>query len=765
MFSCCVCDKTFTLIKNLHRHAKSHESPTKIVCSICSEIFTRRDNLIRHKKEKHRSNILIQQQQPTISKREIQDFFKSAEQIYDYDVQSRNGHMRSYHKENSNEAANAKKARLLLVQSPGFIEISSSASRKVVWYYVKNFENIQNYIEFFNSIKSELVELLKSQASKHPIKFNLKLEATYNIPNVDNSTENRSFKTSARPIFSETGVREIVEEGIIKLMAEQDEYFSKGSGYTLQCIDGLLLGVYKYTPMSASSYIPLPDFIERKKSVINPQNSDQQCFKWAILAKHVSGNNKNQVAENYTTHEEKYNFSGLTFPTKLHQVNIFEKNNPNVTVNVYGLEKHFQPPQKFPKYEVFPLKVVDEEKTDHFDLLLITDDENSHFTYISNFSRLVRSQKTRHKASAVFCKRCFTSFEPLNINKYELNERIRFEEHKLICGTHKPILSRMPTPGSMLEFNAWKKTQRHPIVINADFEALLRKSDEKCGNNTKAIQKHEAMSYGFMVKANNDVPAELLEQFNIPTSTIIFRGDEDNQNVGEHFVKSIVEIAENIEKLLQTNIPITFTTEQQQAHNLCKTCNLCKNGFSVGNHKVADHCHLSGKFRQTLCNTCNLKLQTPNFVPCFFHNLSNYDAHFIVTELGLDVKRISVIPNSEEKFISFSKHVSNNFSIRFIDTLRFMASSLSTLSENLLTPGFEKFRETAKHFNTADLPLVTRKGVYPYEYTDGWNKLEQTNLPEKADFYSTLAESNIQEEDYEHAKTVWSHFGCKTLGE
>ncbi|KAE9530102.1 hypothetical protein AGLY_011564 [Aphis glycines] len=323
----------------------------------------------------------------------------------------------------------------------------------------------------------------------------------------------------------------------------------------------------------------------------------------------------------------------------------------------------------------------------------------------------------------------------------------------------------MPALGSMLEFNAWKKTQRHPIVIYADFEALLRKSDEKCGSTTKVIQKHEAMSYGFMVKANNDVPAELLEQFNIPTSPIIFHDDEDNQNLGEHFVKSIVEIAENIEKLLQTNIPITLTTEQQEAHNLCKTCNLCKNDFSVGNHKVADHCHLSGKFRQTLCNTCNLKLQTPNFVPCIFHNLSNYDVHFIVTELGLDVKRISVIPNREEKFISFSKHVSNNFSIRFIDTLRFMASSLSTLSENLLTPGFEKFRETANYFNAKDLPLVTRKGVYPYEYTAGWNKLEQTHLPEKSDFYSTLTESYIQEEDYEHAKTVWSHFECKTLGE
>ncbi|KAF0740676.1 Uncharacterized protein FWK35_00034580 [Aphis craccivora] len=105
------------------------------------------------------SNIIIQQQ-PIITKQEIQDFFKPAEQIYDFD------------------------------------------GKYIIYKFIT------------------LFELLKSQASKHLIKFNLKLEATFNIRNVDNSSENRSFKTSARPIFSETGVREIVEEGIIKLMAE-----------------------------------------------------------------------------------------------------------------------------------------------------------------------------------------------------------------------------------------------------------------------------------------------------------------------------------------------------------------------------------------------------------------------------------------------------------------------------------------------------------------------------------------------------------------
>jgi len=102
-----------------------------------------------------------------------------------------------------------------------------------------------------------------------------------------------------------------------------------------------------------------------------------------------------------------------------------------------------------------------------------------------------------------------------------------------------------------------------------------------------------------------------------------------------------------------------------------------------------------------------MKLQLPNVVPCFLHNLSNYDAHFIVRELDYDTKSISVIPNTEEKYISFSKYISNTFTIRFIDTFRFMASRLSTLASNLITPGFEKFRETSKMFAPEDMSLVT----------------------------------------------------------
>ncbi|KAL4091146.1 hypothetical protein QTP88_025883 [Uroleucon formosanum] len=664
---------------------------------------------------------------------------------------------------NTVSAARAKKARIEMVRSRGLREISTSANRKIVWYYAKNMDKVQNYNIFLNALKSDLTNVLETHVKKNAIKFNLKLEATYNRPNVENSSENRAFKTSAVELFRKSDILALVEESFTKLLTEEEAYTSRGSGFTLESIDGLLLGVYKYTPMSGSSYISLPDSIDRKKGTINPQNNDQQCFKWSILAKHVTEQTKCRIGENYRKHEGKYIFDGISFPTPLSDIKIFEKNNPFVSINIFGIEKRIQPPKKFPTYKIFPLRVVEDEKRDHFDLLLMTENDNTHYIYISNFSRLIRSQKTRHTGSFIFCKRCFTSFDH-RPRKYQLSGQAALEHHRLICGPHKPILPKMPAEGAVLEFNAWQNAQRHPIVIYADFEALLVKTEEEKGGNTTIIQKHKPMSYGFLVKASEDVSNNLLIEHGIPSGPVIYRGDESNTDVARHFVESIVEVAHKIENLMKTNIPITMTEVEEKTHQECTECNLCKR-ILAGGDKARDHNHLTGKFRQTLCSRCNLELQQPKFVPVFFHNLSNYDSHFIITELGYDTKTINVIPNSEEKFISFSKYISSTFTVRFIDTFRSMASSLSSLAENLITPGLENFRETAKHFTAGDMPLVTRKGVYPYEYTDSWERLEDITLPSKRSFYSTLTETGIRESEFDHAKEVWSHFNCRTLGD
>ncbi|KAE9522671.1 hypothetical protein AGLY_016944 [Aphis glycines] len=209
---------------------------------------------------------------------------------------------------------------------------------------------------------------------------------------------------------------------------------------------------------------------------------------------------------------------------------------------------------------------------------------------------------------------------------------------------------------------------------------------------------------------------------------------------------------------------ITLTEKEEKEFQIAKFCKICLLSFEENElYKVRDHCHITGKYRQCICFKCNFEITNPSFVPIFFHNLS-YDSHFIIRELGFDDKNIHVIPNSTEKYISFSKEVALRFSIKFVDTFRFMASSLSELAENLLEDK-SRFKETLKLFSNKTLDLVTRKGVFPYEYIDNWSKLNETRLPLKSAFYNSLKDEEINNNDYSHAKKIWKVFNIKTLGE
>ena len=107
--------------------------------------------------------------------------------------------------------------------------------------------------------------------------------------------------------------------------------------------------------------------------------------------------------------------------------------------------------------------------------------------------------------------------------------------------------------------------------------------------------------------------------------------------------------------------------------------------------KVRDQCHFKGKYCGVAHNKCNLEFRKPKFTPVIFHNLSGYDSHLFVKNLGRSGGAIKCIPSDEEKYISFSKDIvvgeyekdgikqQIKNEIRFIDSFKFMASSLDSL--------------------------------------------------------------------------------------
>ena len=61
--------------------------------------------------------------------------------------------------------------------------------------------------------------------------------------------------------------------------------------------------------------------------------------------------------------------------------------------------------------------------------------------------------------------------------------------------------------------------------------------------------------------------------------------------------------------------------------------------------------------------------------------------------------------------------------------------------------------------------MLLRKGDYPFEYMDSWEKFDKTSLPDQEAFYSKLNEEGISDRDYAHAQKVWEVFEIKNIGE
>ncbi|KAL8580027.1 hypothetical protein ACOMHN_061348 [Nucella lapillus] len=99
--------------------------------------------------------------------------------------------------------------------------------------------------------------------------------------------------------------------------------------------------------------------------------------------------------------------------------------------------------------------------------------------------------------------------------------------------------------------------------------------------------------------------------------------------------------------------------------------------------------------------------------------------------------------------------------LSFYDSAQHMMGALQSLAGSLsICPITEEYF-ASQNFD----PSLVRKGVYPYEYMDSWEKFDEESLPPKDVFYSQLKGKNIDDNDYQHAKTAWEKLECETMGD
>ena len=281
-------------------------------------------------------------------------------------------------------------------------------------------------------------------------------------------------------------------------------------------------------------------------------------------------------------------------------------------------------------------------------LLMITNGENWHYLAVKSLPALFKGITSNHNED-FYCLNCFCSYTTKN----------KLEEHKKICENNNCCHVEMANEDNkIIKFNQGEKSIKSPFIIYADLECLLEKMST-CYNNpekssTTEANKHTPSGYSLFTHCSFDETKNKLDYY---------RGD----NCMNKFCKDLREHATKIFNYEKKDM-IPLTKKEEKYLNKQKVCYICKKEFNTDDkkhHKVKDHCHYKGKYRDAAHIICNLRYKIPKEIPIVFHNGSIYHYHFIIKELVKEIEgNFECLGENTEKYITFSAPLKKKLKIR-----------------------------------------------------------------------------------------------------
>lgn len=658
-----------------------------------------------------------------------------------------------------------------------------------------NIINRKELIYLWKIASNKLEDLIYRQYENKDINVHIAFNAIFKVPQSEINNKGKQVMVNRlvdrktwgnRDIINITSVDNLKEElykrfyDTIARFHNPDLSNWEGSGWTLYRF--VSFEVYVDTrSLYGQKHFELPDLIRNKKACINIQNTDNDCFLYCIVAKLYfddDGHNNPQLPQRYKQKVEELKkilveknlyseYDGFDMYNHMNKLPEIEKElNCGIAILRYNKEVDdektedkedmkykytipqpmYRPNTSYKK--IVELLYMEEEESTDSNII------NSHFALIKNMSRLISSDGNKKE----YCPKCYHQFRISRITSKEA-----YNKHIKICKGESGINYtniEFPLEGTNNIYEpSMCKTISCPFAMYCDFEAFVNGDDER----------HVPNSFGCYVHCD-------IEEHSDEDVTILTLNDNETQS--DFFDRIWQLLRDNearIKKLLQLFKSVDemrpLTAKQQELFDNQKECQLCKETFfktyqtKFGGKtrdnillKCRDHNHLTGEYRFALCSKCNLRIKETYEIPVIFHNLGGYDAHFLLHHIkSSKSNRINVLTQSSEKVIGFTSG-----KLRFIDSFRFIASSLEKIVEtNSKNP--ENFYATKKVFRDK-YDLFLRKGIYPYEYPKSINHMkEMIRLPKPKCFYSKVSNSGVSDDDYLYAIKVYAEMNCKNF--
>ena len=546
---------------------------------------------------------------------------------------------------------------------------------------------------------------------------------------------------------------------------------------------------------------------------------------------YMNGWARKAIQETMTTYRRSLkSLKGLdkfSLPMTLNQVKTFERLNPEYRLVILGFEDKYADKEKYDpsKYDgpprvirniahrmikecLYPLYVSKNCSPDAMtiSLILLENQGTGHFIAVKDMNRLLGGQ-TRNNQH--YCPYCLQTFG----NEQNLNTHQRFCSQ---MGCQKP---KFPIgDAARLKFRNYAKMVPVAFKIFADFEARLIDipvphtvpkmtkvpnhhkyvfQHGTTGGKTKYLQKHTMVGYAYVV----------VDSKNRIYSHKTYLAESDTEDVAETFLKDIQQVGTKLRAILVKQQKKSFKFMLNAPDNISddhirqqKTCYFCDDPLFPTSetkypefedpqfndkyemHKkwrtVRHHSHETLEFIALAHSSCNLVAKANLSCPVFFHNLSMYDGHAVITALDKLGGAVSIIPNSGEKFMAINwtdnstrkKHQAK-WDIVFLDSYRFLNSSLSVQGKILAQIGPDAFPTTKAIFEECyphakdHIDLLYQKQVYPYDFVKSVQDFNYDRLPAQSEFYDRLRDEPLADDLYAYAGQVWDTFGIKSMGD
>ena len=259
---------------------------------------------------------------------------------------------------------------------------SKSALRKFTMQYVIEGRAGYDPESFMADVKRSVINFLRNNR-RTKIKLIMRCNMEKNNFSTGEVIVNKtSFHSKPEVNLEGTDVDDLYNTMVDRVLEAMATFQRDGSNWTFKSIICLEIHTVAYEPLKGNSYIPLPPKLAQKKAIINMQNEDNKCFTWSVLrALNPRERDNERIDKDLKKKEDSLNMTGIVNPVQLNAIDTFERQNPTISINVFGHEE-----------SVCPLRVSKCEGREVVNLLLISDDEKRHYCLIKSMSRLLSSQ-------------------------------------------------------------------------------------------------------------------------------------------------------------------------------------------------------------------------------------------------------------------------------------------------------------------------------------------------------------------------------------